>query len=66
MAGELYVAGFGPGSPRARTPEAVEAIMAADVVVGYKTYIELISDLLEGRRWCPPACARRSTGRGRL
>ncbi len=49
MAGELYVVGFGPGNPRARTPEAVEAIKAADVVIGYKTYIELISDLLEGK-----------------
>ena len=49
MAGELYVVGFGPGSPRTRTPEAVEAIKAADVVIGYKTYIELISDLLEGK-----------------
>jgi precorrin-3B C17-methyltransferase len=49
MAGEVYVVGFGPGSPRLRTPEAVEAIRSADVVIGYKTYIELISDLLDGK-----------------
>jgi len=34
--------GGGPGYPSARTPEAVEAIKAADAVTGYRTYIELI------------------------
>jgi precorrin-3B C17-methyltransferase len=49
MAGEIRVVGFGPGSPRFRTPEAVEAIRSADVVIGYRTYIEFISDLLDGK-----------------
>ncbi len=49
MTGEIYVVGFGPGDPRLRTPEAVEAIRRAEVVVGYRTYIELVSDLLEGK-----------------
>jgi precorrin-3B C17-methyltransferase len=31
-------------------PQALEALHAADVIVGYKTYLELISDLLEGKK----------------
>jgi precorrin-3B C17-methyltransferase len=30
-------------------PEALQALVAAEVIVGYKTYLELISDLLEGK-----------------
>lgn len=31
-------------------PEALAALRSAQVIVGYKTYLELISDLLEGKR----------------
>ena len=31
------------------TPQAKEAILAADRVVGYNTYLELINDLIEGK-----------------
>ena len=31
-------------------PQAFQALLAAEVIVGYKTYLELISDLLEGKK----------------
>lgn len=46
----IYVVGIGPGSLEAMTQEAVEAISASGVVVGYKTYIQLVQPLLEGKR----------------
>lgn len=38
----IYVVGIGPGDQRAITLEALEALKEADVIVGYKTYIDLI------------------------
>lgn len=49
MGGRLYVVGVGPGSPRLRTPAAVEAIKDSEVVIGYETYVSLIEDLLDGK-----------------
>jgi precorrin-3B C17-methyltransferase len=31
-------------------PQALQALVSAEVIVGYKTYLELISDLLEGKK----------------
>ena len=42
--------GIGPGSVLDRTHRAEAAIAASTVVVGYKTYINHIEDLLEGKR----------------
>lgn len=39
--------GIGPGSPLDRTKRAEQAIAASDVVVGYKRYLELVSDLTD-------------------
>jgi len=33
-------------------PEALHALQAAEVIVGYKTYLDLISDLLDGKSIC--------------
>ena len=33
-------------------PQALQALQAAEVVVGYKTYLALISDLIEGKSIC--------------
>ncbi len=44
--GSLTVVGIGPGSPTLLTPAAREAITSADLVVGYKRYLQLISDLV--------------------
>jgi precorrin-3B C17-methyltransferase len=47
--GTLIVVGIGPGNRSMRTFAAQDAICSADVVVGYKTYIELVADLIEGK-----------------
>lgn len=41
--------GTGPGSIEHITPRAVRAIADADIVVGYKTYLELIPELLKDK-----------------
>ena len=46
----LSIVGIGPGSPRLRTAAATQAIRSADFVVGYRPYLELISDLLPGKQ----------------
>ncbi|TSK04341.1 MAG: cobyric acid synthase [Geobacter sp.] len=43
---QLFVVGIGPGGLNHMTFEAREAIEKADVVVGYRTYLELIEPLL--------------------
>jgi precorrin-3B C17-methyltransferase len=47
--GTLHVVGLGPGSRGLLTPAAAAAIAAADTVVGYHGYLELIADLLAGK-----------------
>lgn len=44
--GKIFVIGIGPGLPEYRSPASVEAIRQSDVIVGYKTYIDLIDDLI--------------------
>lgn len=46
MKGTLLIIGFGPGSFEHITKRAQEAIQESDCIIGYKTYVELISDLL--------------------
>ena len=41
----LYVIGIGPGSQATMTGEALEALQAAEVIVGYKTYTHLVKGL---------------------
>ena len=49
MQGKLYVVGLGPGALDHLTPAAAAAIAAAEAVVGYRTYLELIPELLVGK-----------------
>ncbi|WP_078412780.1 precorrin-3B C(17)-methyltransferase [Priestia abyssalis] len=49
MAGKLLVIGFGPGSFEHITKRAQEAIQESDCVIGYKTYVELIQNLLSNQ-----------------
>ena len=45
----LYIVGIGPGPAVLRTKAACSAIRSAEYVVGYKPYLDLISDLLPGK-----------------
>ena len=38
----IYVIGLGPGGEDQMTPRALNALSRCDVIVGYKTYIDLI------------------------
>lgn len=42
----IYVVGIGPGKKDHMTLEAIEVIERCDIIVGYKTYIDLIRDLV--------------------
>ena len=44
--GKLFVVGFGPGDFKHITTRAVEALQESDMIIGYKTYVELIENLL--------------------
>jgi precorrin-3B C17-methyltransferase len=48
--GKLMLVGFGPGNQEHLTFRAKEAIAEAEVVIGYKTYIDLVANLLEGKQ----------------
>ncbi len=45
--GTLTVVGTGPGAADLITPRAHQAIKDAEIVVGYKTYLDLIADILQ-------------------
>lgn len=47
--GAIYVVGIGPGDLSQITPQAMAAIDASDSVVGYKSYIESIKGLADGK-----------------
>lgn len=48
--GKIYVVGLGPGNREHMSMRAIKAIEDAEVVIGYKTYIDLIRDLLAGKK----------------
>lgn len=45
----IYVIGTGPGKREYMTVEAIEAIEKSEVIVGYKTYIDLIRDMISDK-----------------
>ncbi|AEV95619.1 precorrin-3B C(17)-methyltransferase [Pediococcus claussenii] len=45
----LYIVGIGPGSRDIMTQEAIRAIKQSEVIVGYKTYLKVIEDMLQGK-----------------
>jgi adenosylcobyric acid synthase len=49
MNGKLWVVGIGPGDIDHMTPAARRAIETAEVVAGYKTYLDLIPELIAGK-----------------
>ncbi|MCZ7664013.1 MAG: precorrin-3B C(17)-methyltransferase [Thermoleophilia bacterium] len=42
----IVAVGIGPGAPELLTEEAARALREAEVVIGYKPYVELVADLL--------------------
>jgi len=46
----LSIVGTGPGSVAHLTAAATQAIAAADIIIGYDNYIELIRPLLDGKQ----------------
>lgn len=42
----IYVIGIGPGSKELMTIQAIEAMEDAEVIVGYKTYINLVKEFI--------------------
>ncbi|HSM94235.1 MAG TPA: precorrin-3B C(17)-methyltransferase [Anaeromyxobacteraceae bacterium] len=47
--GTLSIVGIGPGAPDQMTGAARAAVAAADLVVGYRNYLDLLGPLLEGK-----------------
>jgi precorrin-3B C17-methyltransferase len=47
--GKIYLVGLGPGDVGEMTGRARAAISASDVVVGYRTYVRLIADLVKDK-----------------
>ncbi|CRK83248.1 precorrin-3B C(17)-methyltransferase [Neobacillus massiliamazoniensis] len=50
MKGKLLVIGFGPGDEKHITGRAKEAIQESDIIIGYKTYVDLIKGLIGGKQ----------------
>jgi cobalt-precorrin 5A hydrolase/precorrin-3B C17-methyltransferase len=46
-AGHLTLVGLGPGSVEHRTPAAEHAVRRADVVIGYRAYLDQCADLIK-------------------
>lgn len=49
MRSMLFLVGIGPGNMEHMSPRAIAVIEEADVVVGYKTYLNLIKQLTSGK-----------------
>ncbi|WP_071460706.1 precorrin-3B C(17)-methyltransferase [Bacillus massilinigeriensis] len=50
MAGKLLIVGFGPGSAEHITKRAKDAIKESDTIIGYKTYVDLIRELMTDQK----------------
>src|SRR3712207_449285 len=46
----IYVVGIGPGKREHMTIEAIETIRNCDNIIGYKSYIDLIRDMIEHKQ----------------
>ena len=47
--GKIYVVGIGPGKKADMTFRAYEAMEKSDIIIGYKTYIDLIKEYYPGK-----------------
>jgi precorrin-3B C17-methyltransferase len=48
---KIYVVGIGPGGKGDLTPRARQALAESDLILGYRTYIELVADLFPGKQF---------------
>ena len=48
--GLLAIVGTGPGDPAWRTPETTALLAAADEIVGYRLYLDLLGGVIAGKR----------------
>jgi precorrin-3B C17-methyltransferase len=55
---KFCIVGIGPGSRSLRTAAAEEAICSADYVVGHRLYLDLIRDLLDGKKIIPSSMGK--------
>lgn len=46
---KIYVTGIGPGLYEHMTEAAKASLADADIIIGYKTYIDIIADLIKGK-----------------
>lgn len=47
--GKIYIVGLGPGSAAQTTQRALAVLAESDVIVGYRTYVNLIRELVGGK-----------------
>ena len=50
--GKIYVVGIGPGCSEMMTEQAKNALRRCDVIVGYRTYVDLIRSEYPGKTFC--------------
>ncbi len=48
--GKIYVVGIGPGNEEYMTAQAKQALLESSVIVGYDLYIELIKEIVRGKK----------------
>jgi len=51
MSGKIFVVGTGPGRKEYICPEALNAMEMSDMIIGYKTYIDLIRDFFPDKEF---------------
>ena len=49
--GKLYVVGVGPGNHDHMTYRAKAVIEESQIIVGYDTYVSLVEDLIEAKKF---------------
>ncbi|MCC8141568.1 MAG: precorrin-3B C(17)-methyltransferase [Lachnospiraceae bacterium] len=51
MAQQIYIVGIGPGAEEMMTAQALSALDASDVIVGYPVYLELLGERFNGKEF---------------
>jgi precorrin-3B C17-methyltransferase len=47
---KIYVVGIGPGSYEYMCPRAIQAMNDSDIIIGFKTYIDLVKDIMQHKK----------------